>query len=165
MPRVTESPTGFHLLATRPYACGEQILCIGDRVRESRQPDRYSVQVGVNLHVVPSSSKTTDPGEAWRYLNHCCDANAKWVGRALVARRAIAEGDEFTFNYLTTEWEMSEAFICRCGCGGRRIGGYRHATPEERASVEADVAAHIRTLSATHGIGAPAHAAASSHLR
>lgn len=165
MPRVIQSSVGYHLVTTRAYAMGEQVLCIGPRSQVLPSPDRYSVQVGVGLHAVPTTPHQEDMYEAWRYLNHHCTPSARWVGRALVARRQLGAGEEITFNYLTTEWEMDEPFLCRCGCGGNRIGGYRLATPEQRASIEGDLAAHIVQLRDGLHAATTAHAAASSHLR
>jgi len=45
----------------------------------------------------------------------------------LVAIRPIAEGDELTFFYPSTEWAMAEPFECGCGAGEciGRISGAR----------------------------------------
>lgn len=48
-------------------------------------------------------------------FNHSCDANAGIKGQiVLVARRAIPEGGEVTFDYETAEVELPP-FACRCG--------------------------------------------------
>ena len=50
-------------------------------------------------------------------MNHSCDPTTIMdTTRMLVfARRDLAPGDELTFFYPSTEWEMSSPFICLCG--------------------------------------------------
>ncbi len=166
MPQVIHASHGTMLISSRAYAPNDIILSIDVAVGISPTPDRYSVQIGVGTHVLPPRDLPRDAPPYWRYLNHACNPSGRWVGLELRARRAIAEGDELTFNYLTTEWEMNEPFHCRCGtCGGRRIAGFRHATVEDRHSVDAELASHIRELWAKHGLTQPAHATAAAHLR
>lgn len=88
-------------------------------------PDRYSVQIGVNRHIA-------DIGP-FSYLNHSCDPSTSIDTEALtlIATRDLAAGDELSFFYPTTEWEMSEPFLCRCGaaqCLGW-IAGAKHLDP------------------------------------
>jgi hypothetical protein len=67
----------------------------------------------------------------WSFLNHACEPNAAFRGLTLVATRAIRQGEEITFHYATTEYDMAEPFRCRCGsplCLGE-IRGFRHLPP------------------------------------
>jgi hypothetical protein len=47
-------------------------------------------------------------------MNHSCDPNLWWSGSALVARRAIAAGDEFTVDYSTSVADPSFLLACHC---------------------------------------------------
>lgn len=68
------------------------------------------------------------------YLNHSCAPNvAIDVERMVVmAIRPIAAGDELTFFYPSTEWDMAQPFQCWCGAKGCLgwVGGARHVAKE-----------------------------------
>lgn len=55
-----------------------------------------------------------DPDD-WKPVNHACDPNAWLDGLDLVARRAIAPGEEITMDYATFCGEAMPAFDCTCG--------------------------------------------------
>jgi hypothetical protein len=59
--------------------------------------------------------------------------------------RRIARGEECTFNYLTTEYEMAKPFVCLCGAVDcfDLIGGYARLSAEERERLFAHVAVHL----------------------
>jgi hypothetical protein len=50
-------------------------------------------------------------------MNHSCNPNVILDTSRMVAiaTRDLAAGDELTFFYPSTEWEMSAPFICLCG--------------------------------------------------
>jgi hypothetical protein len=50
------------------------------------------------------------------YLNHCCEPNTRWdtCEKKLIAVRDIKQGDELTYFYPSTEWEMANSFRCWC---------------------------------------------------
>ncbi|EWC48799.1 hypothetical protein DRE_00104 [Drechslerella stenobrocha 248] len=51
------------------------------------------------------------------YANHSCDPNVIFdtTSWTVTAIRDIEEGEPIAFNYLSTEWEMAQAFPCECG--------------------------------------------------
>ncbi|RHY29429.1 hypothetical protein DYB32_005143 [Aphanomyces invadans] len=55
------------------------------------------------------------------YANHSCNPNASFIMSEtepvvqLVAIKPIAKGQDITFDYNTTEWDMDEKFDCQCG--------------------------------------------------
>jgi hypothetical protein len=55
--------------------------------------------------------------EHLQYINHSCDPNVFFDTSSLVilALRDIAEGEEISFFYPSTEWEMDQPFTCHCG--------------------------------------------------
>jgi hypothetical protein len=110
---------------------------------------RYSIQLGKNKHLnLPAgvNGKINDPDFFWTYLNHSCQPNG-YIDTADLTFRAlrnIKRGEECTFNYLTTEYEMAAPFVCRCGaakCFGL-IQGHKHLSGAQRKE--------LFSLSATH---------------
>lgn len=51
-------------------------------------------------------------------INHSCEPNCFFdtTTLQLVAIKDIKEGEEMTFFYPSTEWNMDRAFQCKCGC-------------------------------------------------
>ncbi|ORX57462.1 hypothetical protein DM01DRAFT_1334082 [Hesseltinella vesiculosa] len=73
-------------------------------------PKRYStVQVSESDHVELNSDLV--------FMNHSCDPSMHMdVDRmAVVALKDIKAGDEMTFFYPSTEWDMAQPFACWCG--------------------------------------------------
>jgi hypothetical protein len=68
-----------------------------------------TVQVGAARHI------TLVP-EFLQYINHSCAPNVFFDTTAmeLVCLKALQPGDEITFFYPSTEWEMAQPFICNC---------------------------------------------------
>ena len=111
------------------------------------EPTQYSIQVGTNLHVTPPPGLDRDQDTdryRWRYLNHSCDPNSRVVGQHLIARRDIAQWEEVTFDYCTTEYELSTPFVCRCGkCEGHEVRGFKYLGAAARARLAPDLAPHL----------------------
>jgi hypothetical protein len=74
------------------------------------EPTYLTVQVDVGKHI------TLQP-EFLQYINHSCDPNVFFDTTLMkvVALREIQEGEEFTFFYPSTEWQMTQSFNCYCG--------------------------------------------------
>jgi hypothetical protein len=92
-------------------------------------PTRYSIQIDDDKHIEGTA-------ESNAYLNHSCAPNAyvDWSGVYLRALRNIACGEEITCNYLTTDWELHERFVCHCGaphCYGE-LKGLKYLAREEQ---------------------------------
>lgn len=145
----------LRLVAGRAFSMGESILTV-DGVIQS-VPSRYSIQIGIDQHVEQPASTTREEERErypWRYLNHSCAPNASLHGRDLRALRPIAEDEEITFDYLTTEFDMATPF--RCGCSAQQcqgeIRGFRHLSPEQRARYVPRTAAHVQALARRHGL-------------
>ena len=90
---------------------------------------RWSIQIDATTHI-----EGTDTSNA--YLNHSCAPNAyvDWDARCLRALHPIRAGEEITCNYLTTDAELHEPFVCTCGapeCFGE-IRGFAHLTREQQ---------------------------------
>ena len=80
-----------------------------------------SVQAGRDLHIELNCDLV--------YINHSCKPSLvfdmhKWEVR-VSGERDLKEGDELTFFYPSTEWDMVQPFECLCGskeCRGRITG-------------------------------------------
>jgi hypothetical protein len=132
------------VIAQRDFAAGDILVHITGEV--VRAPTRYTLQVGDGVHIEALPAKEAAHGfPSWRFINHSCAPNVRLRGHEMVAKDAIQQGDEVTFDYDTTEWDMSSPFACECGTARCRkaVRGYRHLAPERRADLAGDLAAHM----------------------
>lgn len=74
------------------------------------EPTYLTVQVGEEKHI------TLVP-DFLQYINHSCEPNVFFDTTLLqlVALRDIGAGEELSFFYPSTEWEMTQSFNCYCG--------------------------------------------------
>lgn len=91
-------------------------------------PTYLTVQVDVDKHIMLQP-------EHLQYINHSCDPNVFFdtYKMQVIALKPIAEGDEMTFFYPSTEWDMIQPFKCFCGnskCLGE-IRGAAHINPAQ----------------------------------
>jgi hypothetical protein len=120
-------------------------------------PTRYTLQLSQHAHVRHEDLQWS------AFLNHSCDGNVRldfpafpsgaapedpeaqrslWDGSrclSVVTTRAVAQGEEITFDYCTTEWKMAEPFDCACGkpaCRGR-IEGFSALTQDQKQALQA----------------------------
>lgn len=95
------------LIARQDFARGEVIYSIPTE-KVFDKPNRFTVQMDRHLH--------TEVGKL-SALNHSCDPNVilDMEHMVVIANRDIKAGDELTFFYPSTEWEMDAPFICLCG--------------------------------------------------
>jgi hypothetical protein len=68
-----------------------------------------TVQVGPHNHI------TLQP-EHLQYINHSCDPNVFFdtTSMELSALKDIEPGEELSFFYPSTEWDMAQPFVCNC---------------------------------------------------
>jgi SET domain len=112
--------------ARRPYKPGETIISFSAGSILS-EPTYLTVQVGLDKHIMLQP-------EHLQYINHSCDPNVFFDTHNLqvIALKSIEEGDEMTFFYPSTEWNMAQPFKCFCGsnnCLGE-IKGAAHISPD-----------------------------------
>lgn len=95
------------LVARQDFKRGDIVYQIPTE-KVSDKPNRFTVQMDRNLH--------TEVGKL-SALNHSCDPNVilDMDKMLVVACRDIKAGDELSFFYPSTEWEMAAPFICLCG--------------------------------------------------
>jgi hypothetical protein len=91
------------------------------------EPTYLTVQVDIDRHIMLQP-------EHLQYINHSCDPNVFFdtYTMQVIALRPIKEGNEMTFFYPSTEWDMAQPFTCYCGshkCLGE-IKGAAHISGE-----------------------------------
>ena len=144
--RVERAGTWLHVIALRPAKTGASLIALAGEL--VAKPSRHSIQLDETRHIevtveLPLGEMMTR--YPWRFTNHSCDPNARLAGRALVALRPIAAGEEITYNYNTSEWELAEPFECRCGSPAceRTIRGFRFLARQERERIKPMLAPHL----------------------
>ncbi len=97
------------LFAKKAFSRGE-ILCPFGAAAKTDTPNYLTVQVSTSSHI------SLFP-EILQYINHSCDPNVFFDvnSSTLRALKDISEGEEITFFYPSTEWEMDQPFECWCG--------------------------------------------------
>jgi len=96
---------GARLVAKRRFRRGDLILpLIGKLTAASYR----TIQIDVSTHL---------EGSVLAFMNHSCRPSAIVVAQALAvrARTDLKIGEEVTFFYPSTEWEMVRPFECLCG--------------------------------------------------
>jgi len=114
------------LFALKSFRKGEKISPLGAAF-VSDKPSYLTVQTGNKTHIALHPYFL-------QYINHGCNPNCFFdtTKMEVTALRDIAEGEEFTFFYPSTEWNMASPFQCYCnqpGCLGF-INGASHIQEE-----------------------------------
>jgi hypothetical protein len=98
----------FRTLVTKQAYKKGEVICSMPSENIMDKPNRYTVQIAKDRH--------THVGKL-AALNHSCDPNVilDTERMLMIARRDIEKGEELSFFYPSTEWEMQAPFICLCG--------------------------------------------------
>ncbi|KAE9375805.1 putative galactose-proton symport [Stipitochalara longipes BDJ] len=105
------------------------------------KPTYATVQTGRDEHMSLNSDLV--------YINHSCAPSVIFDTASfsiLAGPNGLKEGEELTFFYPSTEWDMAQGFSCFCGaetCRGY-ISGAKNMKPEQLEGVWLN--AHIRVL-------------------
>ena len=147
---VRSSNGSAGVFATAFHPAGSILLTL--RGTASPRPDRYSIQIGPHEHLMP------DETTAWRFMNHACEPTTRIdvEDRVVRALRDIAPGEELTFDYTTTEWELAAPFECLCesaSCYGK-IQGFNHLPAPLQQALLPETAPHIQQLYAEQQVEA-----------
>ncbi|KAL7752737.1 hypothetical protein RI367_001739 [Sorochytrium milnesiophthora] len=116
------------LVADRAFAAGSVVAEI---TTATPAPKRYtSVQFDEHTHIELNSDLV--------YMNHSCNPSIyiDTKNRRTVALRDLKEGDEMTFFYPSTEWDMTQPFECWCGSTNcvRLVKGAKHLTDTQASA-------------------------------
>jgi hypothetical protein len=99
---------GQHLITKVFIANGELIYDFND-AQKLDYPTYQSIQISKTSHALDTGLLAC--------LNHSCQPNV-FVNTercCCYALRDIAAGEELSFFYPSTEWQMARAFLCLCG--------------------------------------------------
>ncbi|KAI7850956.1 hypothetical protein BDC45DRAFT_516834 [Circinella umbellata] len=112
------------LIAERDYPKGS---VIAELKGLTPGPKRYSsVQISKDKHIELNSDLV--------FMNHSCDPSTHMDtdGMAVRALKDIKTGDELTFFYPSTEWDMAQPFDCWCGASQcvKQVTGAKHLSTE-----------------------------------
>jgi hypothetical protein len=126
--KLDHGPFGELIRAVKPIRAGEVIFYLSGEILD--HPTKYTIQLDEHRHVVTANG-------LWKSMNHACEPNVRIDvnTREMIAIHDLRPGDELTFNYNTTEWDMASPFACGCGaptCAGT-IRGFKHLSPTQRA--------------------------------
>ena len=123
--QIKDTPNkGLGLFASRDFSVGDLVMTSKPIVvTETR--DSHSVQIDWNTHIQMNLPA--------RLINHSCFSNVgiknnenndSYDFRAI---RPITEGEELTWDYEASEWELSTPFDCGCGSANcrKRLEGFK----------------------------------------
>lgn len=98
----------FRSLITRQAYKKGEVMCEIPSENIMDKPNRFTVQIARDKH--------THVGKL-AALNHSCNPNVilDTERMLMIACRDIEKGEELSFFYPSTEWEMQAPFICLCG--------------------------------------------------
>jgi hypothetical protein len=144
--RAAKAGDWLHVVAIRTVKVGGKVLTLDGEVVD--RPSRHSIQLDEGSHIEVMDDLPLEEmmlSHPWRFTNHSCDPNTKLVDRSLVALRPVRAGDEVTYNYNTSEWELAEPFECRCGSPSceRTIRGFKYLGQTERERIRPLLAPHL----------------------
>lgn len=108
------------LVTKEAISMGEVVLKFSGEIKSI--PNWQSIQLDEKKHIWPNEE------DIWPALNHNCSPNCyvDIVNISLIALRNINAGEELTFDYNLTEYELATPFACNCGnsnCVGVVRGG------------------------------------------
>ena len=106
-------------------------------------PTRDSLQVDEGKHQVSSKRDATE-----NFINHSCSPNGyiDFSDMTFRALKKITKGEEITFNYNTTEWDMANGFECFCGEKNclKKIKGFRYLNCEQRKKLKGKLSPFLK---------------------
>jgi len=115
---------GFNSLFSKFSFRQGEIICPLPCTSISNKPSQHTVQAGRYKHIEVGVIAS---------LNHSCNPNLvlDTTRMLVIAAREISPGDELTFFYPSTEWEMAVPFICACGSTNciHVVAGARYLSP------------------------------------
>ena len=118
--------TGENSLHAAHSFTPNQVMCSFAAATTLSHPTYLTVQTAPHTHITLSPFYL-------QYVNHSCAPNVFFdtARREFIALKAIQPGDELTFFYPSTEWDMQQPFSCHCGAKNclKIIKGAAHLSP------------------------------------
>tara|TARA_R110002050_G_scaffold155504_1_gene283464 strand:- start:1078 stop:1680 length:603 start_codon:yes stop_codon:yes gene_type:complete len=146
---------GVKAVAATELPASTKLSVFGDPVPG---PTMYTVCCGEDHH--------SNPIMGTQYISHACrDTNTRVEidevaqTATFVLKSSVAEGEDFTFNYNSTEYTMSSPFHCQCSAciaegKSRWVAGFSEMDPEDRAELLAsgDVSTYVLHKASADGL-------------
>lgn len=165
---ITDDPDNWHLVTSKPISQGELIAPKGttlyvdvfdiefvDIILEETQEQK---RIYTTKHAVPGDSgcAPTTLEIPWCLMNHSCEANSRdqWCAETPAelefsetrATRDIAEGEEFTYDYVLEQYDYRSPFECLCGAESCRgaISGFGGLHSDEQAQLLSSASPYVQ---------------------
>ncbi len=131
------------IVAARAAKPGDTVFRLEGSIVDT--PSKYTLQIGRDEHLAPPEDSTIPP---WRFVNHDCAPNVWIRDRQMVALRPIEEGEEITFDYNSTEYDMADPFECWCAQreAAHAIRGFKHLSESEQERLRDILAPYLAEL-------------------
>lgn len=151
---------GHGAMCVEPIAGGEVVVSFGGRcvTRDEFEllpisQQTRSIQIGDDLYLAAAAEP--EPGHV---VNHSCDPTCVLEGNVvLVARRAIAAGEELTYDYATRNGSDYDEFECDCTaalCRGK-VTGHDWMLPELQLRYRGSFSPYLaRRIARLHDVSA-----------
>lgn len=136
----------FSIVSTSKYSKGDTILKLEGTINTI--PDKYSIQISETEHILPHESDFKNGTAFYMYINHNCIPNGYFniEKKGLIALKDIEAGEEITYNYNTTEYDMCCPFTCNCRSNTciKEIRGFKHLSVEQKKELLSCLAPHLK---------------------
>jgi len=137
--RTQEGVHGKQTIAIKQFSKGEIIFHIKGKLIQ--KPNMHSLQIDKDKHIELVEGS---------FLNHNCMPNGyfNFDDMTFRALRNIRKNEELTFNYNTTEFEMSHPFLCWCGndCCYGFVRGYKYLVDFEKNALQYLIPAYLKNM-------------------
>ena len=134
---------GIGIFAKERIYKGEKLLEFIGEIKIGSGND-YTLQIDTNKHLGRS-------GYLDDFVNHSCLPNCyiRFRDISLVSLTNISVGEELSFHYCTTEYDLGKfSFQCICGsqnCLGQ-VGGYKYLSESNRQQMSKFLFPHLKML-------------------
>lgn len=134
---VYQANKGLSLFANRPFKKGERIISLKGKLNKSSKAAPEAVQFDENYFIDTRDYVPED------FINHSCNPNSfiDFNKKYFVAIKNIKKNEEITYNYLTTDYNMSKYKTnFKCSCGSRncfkQIRGFKYLSKKEKMKLK-----------------------------
>jgi hypothetical protein len=136
---LRETVKGKSVFAKVPIFTDEVIFIFEQSFTD--QPDQYSIQIDQHKHL-KSLRKIND------FINHSCLPNCyiDFAQLHFKSLKPITQDEEITFNYLTTEWQLTFPFTCQCGNINclNQIQGFKYLNLAQRQQLQPFLSPYLK---------------------
>lgn len=131
--KIVKTKKGLGLRLINKISAGALILVFEKNFVS--YPTNKTLRISENCHQL-----CQDERQAENFINHSCEPNAyiDFDRLELRALKTIEPGEEITYDYLTSDWDSEDVFICDCktlNCRGL-IRGFRYLDKAGRQKIK-----------------------------